>query len=178
MAPRLVVSGTCAASCSGPRIRAQPLARARAPLASLRAPLYRQAAADQRAPSPAGVGLLALATCAVFVSLDGAQPWDTLEGRFAKVRAVGDDGCLGRSCALSDDAARKDINSWMDGFLGKGNHAGHKPRVQRGDDPMLGAKTVGLAQFRDSAAVQDLDEFFDSLDSQKTARVMAAVSKF
>lgn len=114
----------------------------------------------------------------MLVSMDGAQPWDALEGRFADVQAVGDEGCLGRSCALSDDAARKDINSWMDGFLGKGNHAGHKPRVQRGDDPMLGAKTVGLAQFRDSAAVRDLDEFFDSLDSHKTARVMTAVCKF
>ena len=48
-----------------------------------------------------------------------------LEGRFDTVQAVGDGGCLGRKCNLDDKQAHKDIDSWMNNFLDKGEHAGH-----------------------------------------------------
>jgi hypothetical protein len=86
------------------------------------------------------------------------------------VRAVGDEGCLGRSCELSDEASRKDLESWMDSFLNKGEHAGHKPR----DAPARKGMKMGLAQMRDTEAVSDLDHFFDRLEAGKTKRVLAA----
>ena len=41
------------------------------------------------------------------------------------------------------------VSRRADHFLSKGKHAGHHPRLARGDDPML-SRTVGLAQLRDS----------------------------
>ena len=90
--------------------------------------------------------------------------------RRRQVRAVGDEGCLGRSCQLSDKASRDDLNSWMDGFLNKGEHAGHKPRDARSRKGMK----MGLAQMRDSESRGDLDNFFDHLTARKTHRVLAA----
>ena len=85
----------------------------------------------------------------------------------AEIRAVGDEGCLGRSCKMSDSAAAKDLNHFFQSFLDKGPHAGRKTaHIKRLEHSR--AKTIKLS---DSVAAKDLDHYYESLPSSKTDRV-------
>jgi hypothetical protein len=117
--------------------------------------------------------LCSLSALAMLCMFDfSAQP-NFLLDRQAEIRAVGDAGCLGRSCKMSDVDAAKDLNNFFQSFLDKGPHAGRKTAHIRNLEHNR-AKTIKLS---DSDAKEDLDHYYESLPSSKTDRVQNAEAK-
>ena len=85
------------------------------------------------------------------------------------VKAIGDTGCLGSSCQLSDKAAEKDLNNFFTKFLDHGSHAGQvQARSAVRNKPLNGV-----------AATNDMTNYYDSLSRtvRKTPSVVLAESK-
>jgi hypothetical protein len=95
---------------------------------------------------------------------------ELLMDRPADIRAVGDDGCLGRDCNLSSRAAKQDLKHFFHNFLDQ-NHGGRRPAVT----PQT--KKVQHTLLHSKEAVNDLTNYYDSLPSGKTARVQSYESR-
>eukprot|EP00960_Hanusia_phi_P019680 581249-Hanusia_phi.AAC.1 len=85
------------------------------------------------------------------------------------VKAIGDTGCLGSSCELSDKAAQKDLNNFFTKFLDHGSHAGRLPR----------RSAVAHKQLNDVAANSDMANYYDNLSRsvRKTPSVVMSEMK-
>jgi hypothetical protein len=151
---------------------------------------------------PRVAAALALLACVALVAMTGGRSVVELLGqRDAAFRAVGDPGCLGRSCMLSDSGSRQALNSFFDSFLG-GKHAGHAPRYLGNAPPQnslttraanddltsyyngmdggrtsavrrRGQKGHGMVKYSDHDAHADLNDFYDALRSSKRAGILA-----
>eukprot|EP00286_Rhodomonas_abbreviata_P010273 CAMPEP_0181327018 /NCGR_PEP_ID=MMETSP1101-20121128/21846_1 /TAXON_ID=46948 /ORGANISM="Rhodomonas abbreviata, Strain Caron Lab Isolate" /LENGTH=506 /DNA_ID=CAMNT_0023435587 /DNA_START=7 /DNA_END=1527 /DNA_ORIENTATION=+ len=112
----------------------------------------------------AAVALLCIAMTAVSMSERRSEllQEDTLNGQ-ANFRAVGDLGCIGRKCQLSDSDSRKDLSDFFGTFLDHGAHAGHKTRT-------FGLKPEHIRLSHDEAN-KDLTDYYSSFKPTKTAKV-------
>jgi len=157
-----------------------------------------------RALGGTAAALTALA-CVSLVVMNGVpratELLNDLGSRDAAFRAVGDPGCLGRSCELSDRSSRRALDSFFNTFLG-GAHAGHAPRyvgnapaerklsTRQADDDLAsyydslpGTRTRAvkrrarpghhLAMYGGKDASHDLNSFYDALRSSKRAGIIA-----
>ena len=125
---------------------------------------------------PVGVAAAALCSLAALVMLcvlNFTSQSHFLLDQQADIRAVGDEGCLGRSCKMSDAAAAKDLDHFFKNFLDKGPHAGRKTAHIKNLEQHR-AKTVKLT---DSDAGADLDRYYDNLPAAKTDRVQNSEAK-
>ena len=120
---------------------------------------------SKAAASAALISLAALATVAVF---NGSHVAYVLESGTAGIRAVGDAGCLGRSCPLSDKSAEKDLETFFDHFHSGGKTA-HVLELEQHD-----GATTKLAKLDSKHAAADLDTYYDSLPHSKTDKVVGA----
>jgi hypothetical protein len=89
---------------------------------------------------------------------------ELLMKRPADIRAVGDDGCLGRDCNLSSRAAKQDLKKFFNSFLDK-QHGGKRPAVT------AQTRKVHHSLLKSKAAINDLTSYYESLPTGKTARV-------
>ncbi|KAJ1486675.1 hypothetical protein T484DRAFT_1943080 [Baffinella frigidus] len=113
-----------------------------------------------------GAALLAALGCLALLAMSsgGRGVVELLDERSAAFRAVGDPGCLGRSCMLSDTSSRTALNSFFDSFLG-GKHAGHAPRYL-GNAPQQHKLTT-------RAANDDLQSYYDNMGETVDGRTRA-----
>lgn len=111
----------------------------------------------------ATIALVCIAMTAVSVSERRVELLDGTLDSQSKFRAVGDVGCLGRKCELTDDASRKDLNTFFGNFLNHGAHAGHHSR------------SFGLephhARLSSKEGMKDLQDFYGKQKSGVTAKV-------
>mmetsp|Transcript_29521 Transcript_29521/g.46313 ORF Transcript_29521/g.46313 Transcript_29521/m.46313 type:complete len:569 (+) Transcript_29521:30-1736(+) len=86
-----------------------------------------------------------------------------LDEHAANIKAVGDLGCLGRECQMTDAGSRHDMDKFFDKFLGKGS--GHEGRKNSRFTPVHNKKIDTVS------GVKDMQSYYSNLPGSKTKKV-------